>query len=237
MFLAFELLHFWQGTAFQASGASFPLRFQPKKIHDKPACFPDHWLPGERIMPAKKRIKSLNELVSIAANSAGIVVPSGCSHAFPVPQRTPSNIRMISFLYRAPYNIHLPNRGKAMIAVYPPHKILIQDAHTGKVIRFADCEPRDFGIDHPVDRALLESVIDFKPEGEDPFLRQKEMFMKISPEVWENYSRAGKVYAPSTAARIQEYKLLFNEVIPKPLIPYYRAVASDFLEWLDRVSP
>jgi len=161
----------------------------------------------------------------------------GCSHSFPVPKKTPPNIRAVSFLYRAPYNIHLPNQGKAMIGVYPPHKVLIQDAHTGKVIRFADCKPQDFGIDHPPDGPLLESVIDFRPEGEDPFWRQKEMFMKISPRVWEIYSRAGKTYAPSTAAMIQEYKFLFNEVIPRPLSPYYRAVSSDFFEWLDRGSP
>ncbi len=185
-------------------------------------------------MLAGKRIKSLNQLVSIAAKTAGMVIPSGCSHAFPIPVKFPPAIRTISFLYRASFDILMPGHRKARIVVYPPHKILVQDPYTGKVTRFADCSPRDFGIDHPLQTPLLKSVINFAPDGEDLFTRHKQLFMKLSPKVWEIYSLAEMTYPDRWVKMIREYKLLLEEVIPKPLIPFYRAASPDFFEWLER---
>jgi hypothetical protein len=61
--------------------------------------------------------------------------------------------------------------------------------------------------------------------------------MKIPPKLWEISLRGRKTFDLSDLGIIQGYKSLFNEIIPKPVIPFYLAASSDFFEWLERVSP
>jgi len=60
--------------------------------------------------------------------------------------------------------------------------------------------------------------------------------LELSPTVWEAFAIGRIALDPATDAVVKEYYGLFKEIAKKPLIPYYKAVATDFFSWLDKVT-
>jgi hypothetical protein len=187
-------------------------------------------------METPNTFKSFDALARIAAETGRIDIPTGTAYSLALPIKTGPQMLAVYFLYRAPFKINKPQPGKAITTIYPPHRVVYQDAVSGQVVRVHECSPNDFGIDHPVGKPISENVIDFRPGSGEQFFEQKDRFNAISPAVWAEYNSQKGTPDQRVQALVREYRDLFYTVAKPVLVPYYHAITPDFFRWLESAS-
>jgi hypothetical protein len=174
------------------------------------------------------KVKSTEELLQIAGATASKVLETETARSLPLATKSFLNLRIVVLYYRESV---IPGEE----IVYPPHYIMVLDARSGKIIRFEPCTPRDLGVNKR--EGVPEQGFGLDPNmSPDEFWGRIDRFLEISPIIWQAFDSGKRKFNPKTTGFIKEYYSIFWKILKKPLLPYYSAVAKDFLKWLENFS-
>ena len=174
------------------------------------------------------KIWSARELLEIAGATSSQVLPDETARSLPLATRSGSSVTVVILYYKESV---IPREE----IVYPPHRIMVLDAVSGEILRFERCSPRDLGVNKPA--GVPEEGFGLDPEmSADEFWEKVDRFLDLSQIVWEVFALGTTTVDWKTAIVLREYYSLFRQIAKKPLMPYYQAVAKDFLDWLSRMS-
>jgi hypothetical protein len=183
----------------------------------------------EQEVSAMNRLLSVQELLTVAGQTSSRSLPIETATTLPIATMSEGKLRVVILYYK---EISRPGTDKKM---YPPHHIMVLDPSSGEIIKFEECKPKDFGIDRKPDQAEMGDGLDPKMPG-DEFQTKKRRLLEISPSVWEAFASGSTSVDGKSLATVKEYDEIFKRIAKKPLLPYYHAVATDFFEWLAKVT-
>jgi hypothetical protein len=173
-----------------------------------------------------EKIKSARELLEIAGATSSQVLPDEIAETLPMASKSAHNLYVIILYYR-----EIPRKE----LIYPPHYMMILDAVLGKVVRFEPCTPDSIGVKKPV--GIPEEGYGLDPNmSAREFWEKTDRFLDLSKTIWQIYISDNMKMDSQTKNIIKEYYSIFEKIAKKPLLPYYHAIASDFLDWLSRNS-
>lgn len=170
-------------------------------------------------------LKSTEEIIYIAHMSYGI--HTGVAMTLPLPIKIGQKLHIIIFFYKEGMR-----PGEEI--VYPPHHKIAIGAATGNVIENTPVTPKNLGVTKDPNIATEGFGLDPSMTA-DEFWSLVDRFFEISPFVWKIYKTGLTRQSNRDLEVIREYNSIFHRIAKAPLIPYYEAVASDFLEWLSKV--
>ncbi len=169
--------------------------------------------------------KPTEEIIYIAQMSYGI--HTGVAMTLPIPTKIGQKVHITVFFYKEGMR-----PGEEI--VYPPHHKITIGAATGNVIENTPVTPKDLGVPKALDAATEGYGLD-PAMTSDEFWNLVDRFFEISPIVWEIYKTGLTRPSNQELKVIREYNSIFRRIAKAPLLPYYKAVASNFLEWLSKV--
>ncbi len=173
-----------------------------------------------------QRLKSAEEILYIAQKGYGI--RSGDAMTLPMPTKVGQQVYIIILYYRE-------GMRPGQEIIYPPHHKVLINAASGKVIENSPIRPGDLGVPMAPGTATKGFGLDPKMTP-DEFWNLFDRFYFISPTVWEIYQKGNNQLSAQDLKILQEYNSIFYRIGKKPSLPYYTAIASDFLNWLAEVS-
>ncbi len=174
------------------------------------------------------KIRPARELLEIARATSSQVLPFQTARSLPLATRSGSTVKVVILYYKESV---IPKKE----IVYPPHHIMVLDSVSGEIVRFESCSPKDLGVNKPA--GVPEEGYGLDPEmSADDFWEKVDRFLDLSRTVWEVFALGTTTVDWKTAIVLREYYSLFRQIAKKPLMPYYQAVAKDFLDWLNRMS-
>jgi hypothetical protein len=143
------------------------------------------------------------------------------ARTLPVPSRAGSRLVTTLFNYAA-----IPRKD----VVYPPDYRIVIDPTSGEIVEHGKVYRRALGIaDAPEGAAPADYP---RPPGADYWVKWDRL-AAISPSLWALWAN-GDALGAGERALAAEYAALFDEVIQRPLVPYYHAAARDFFAWIAR---
>lgn len=162
--------------------------------------------------------KSVKELVQIATEN----LPEGGGYpTYPIVTRIESQLQAVVGIY----NQSLPNK-KPMIS--PPHQIIYMDPRNGAIVKDEFCSPNSFGFNkNETEEEYIPSPISWD---------DLDRFNELSPVIWEAFDLSASSYNEYTINAAKDYAALLQKIVAKPLLPFYRAIAPDFFQWLEQVT-
>jgi hypothetical protein len=168
--------------------------------------------------------KSAEEILYIAQKSYGI--HAGVAESLALPTKIGQKVHIVVLYYREGMR-----PGEEII--YPPHHKITIDAATGKVVENRPVTPRDLGVSKDPGAATEGFGLDPAMTA-DAFWDFYDRFINISPAVWEIFKTGETQLSDQDLEVIKEYNAIFLCIAKTPFLPYYKAVASDFFDWLSR---
>jgi len=172
-------------------------------------------------------LKSARELLEIAGDASSKVLSDETAESLPLATKSGSTVRIVILYYKESMR-----PGEEIM--YPPHHIMIIDAESGKIVSFKPCSPSELGVNKSLD--VPEKGFGLEPQmNSTEFWRKTDHFLELSQIVWITFA-LGTIPDSQTVAIIREYYSLFKQIAKKPLLPYYKAIAPDFLNWLSQIS-
>jgi hypothetical protein len=108
------------------------------------------------------------------------------------------------------------------------------DANSGETVESKACIPRDFDIDQDPADPTEGFGLDASMTPAD-YRSLKGRFLEISSIVWQIFAIGSTSLDSRNVELVREYRSIFRRITKTPLTPYYEAVASDFIPWLDEV--
>ncbi len=183
----------------------------------------------EKKVSAMNRLLSVRELLVIAGRTSSRALPVETATSLPMATMSEGRLQVVVLYYK---EISRPGKERK---TYPPHHIMTLDPTTGEVIKFTECTPKDFGLDQRSNEPEIGYGLDPKMSGAE-FQSFKRRFQEISPAVWELFGSGRATLDMNAKVLTKEYHTIFLKIAKKPLIPYYKAVATDFFNWLDKVT-
>ncbi len=116
--------------------------------------------------------------------------------------------------------------------VSSPRYLMIVEPVMGELIEFKRVKPSDFGFDWPESKPL--GIHKLKAEiTMDKFLKMQDELYSLYDSVFAIYVKRHEVRTDEKKNIIFRFQELFNDLVEKPLIPYYRALNPSFFEWLE----
>jgi hypothetical protein len=182
---------------------------------------------GISAMP-NESVKPIRELISLARQQPAKTLPLETHQSYPIPVPRPDGLR-VAFLFctqvARPGSIRL---------VAPGHLAFIH-AVTGKFEQVKKVRPRDFGQAHPEGEFIGEHTIEpgMTYEG---YLAQQETLYRDYDVLLPAFAAGATQAGSDVKAAAVDFKVHFERLAEKPLLPYYRAIGRDFFAWLDRLS-
>ena len=178
-------------------------------------------------MTSEARYISAHEAVG-AANGAYDMC-TGEAAALPLPRRSePTRALHVVVLF------YEEGMAPGEETVFPPHHVVTVDPATGDVVESRPCSPSDFGVAQAPGAPTQGFGLD--PDlTADEFWELKDRFMDLSPAVWELFASEATSLDPADTGVVRRYDACFRRIAKAPLMPYYEAIAGDFLEWMSEV--
>ncbi len=119
--------------------------------------------------------------------------------------------------------------------VSSPRYLMLVNPTSGDIVEFKRVKPEDFGYEWPESKPL--GVHDFDTAMTvDEFLEMQEELYNLYDTVFALYRDRSEVSLTEKAKEMARFRELFNKLVEKPLIPYYKALNPDFYKWLDEQS-
>lgn len=174
-------------------------------------------------MTSQQRFRSAQDV--LAAASEAFQPRSGVAAALPLPRNRGGQV--VVLFYRE-------GMRPGEETVYPPHHQVIVDAATGEVVESRPCTPAELGVA----KAPGEPTAGFGLDPSMPvaeFWERVARFRDLSAAVWELYADGALSLDPASRALVDDYSTCLRRVAKAPLLPYYEAVAGDFLDWVEAV--
>lgn len=176
-------------------------------------------------LPDAKIFKSTREIFKIAYMNYEIHA-GGEAQMLPLPTKIGETVYIVILYYNEPYHL-----GKEI--VYPPHRKITINPATGEVVENTAVTPMDFGMSQ--DAMAPTEGFGLDPDmTSDEFWYLRDRFFEISPLVWEMYNTESTDLRFQDMYILREYHAIFHRIAKAPLVPYYKAVASDMFDWLSK---
>ena len=176
----------------------------------------------------EQKISCMEELVQ-TANSNPVryqSIPRETAQSYPVPVQSEKGIS-VAFMY---YMKKVAPPADPILS--SPRFLMLVNPSDGEILQIKRVKPSNFGIDWPEEKPV--GIYKLAPEitVEIFFKKRKQLFAlydKILP-LYENSNTAINSEERKTLAEFYE---LFNELVEKPLLPYYKALNPDFFPWIE----
>lgn len=178
-------------------------------------------------MPTPTPTVSAEEIQRIAGATSTAVLPDEDGQTFPIPVRVDGRVVILVMYFHV-----LGPRHRQVVEL--PYYAMHLDRETGKVLRFWLVTPDELGI-----RAPLEPVAGAHDDPSVPwqeYVRRRERFLALSPDLWTAFAAGGTRPSPAVAAAAREYLDLFLAIATEAVAPYYPAASPAFFQWLHAVA-
>lgn len=175
-------------------------------------------------MSSSRKFRTVNEIFRSLGERR--IPPFGIK-SYPIPVKTREALHVVVLCYREG-----PLRTPEIL--FPPHHKAVVDAATCELVEEGPCVPRDFGVAQSPKTPIEGFGIDPNLSA-DEYWRRVDRTKEIAPAVWELYDTGSTALGETSRALVREYDLCFRSTLKAPLLPYYEAVAKDFLDWVARV--
>ncbi|HDM78583.1 MAG TPA: hypothetical protein ENG51_19290 [Deltaproteobacteria bacterium] len=114
-----------------------------------------------------------------------------------------------------------------------PRYLLLADPVTGEVVSLTRVTPSDFGIDLPESKPLGVHTLG-KKMTMDEFLEMKSQLISLYDEVFGIYRNYEGSVSPEERKVLSNFVRLFDILVEKPLLPFYKALNPEFFSWLKK---
>ena len=176
----------------------------------------------------EKQITSIAQLVqAVESNPVRCEkMPIELAQSYPVPVHS-GNVIMMAFMYF--FKRGMP---PAPPELSPPRFLVLANPLTGEILEIKQVKPIDFGINWPEEKSV--GVYDLPPEKTlELFLQKQKQLFTLYDKILPLYENSGKAIDSEGKKTLAEFYELFNELVEKPLLPYYKALNPDFFPWIE----
>lgn len=179
-----------------------------------------------------ERIKSMEELVEIAQTHTGIkkvINIEAFTQSLPIPLYLKGQF-LVGFIFFRKFGLS-PSPPK----VYPPRYRVLVESETGEIVEIVLVKPGDFQINLPPDNPLGEHKL--SPDiTMKIYLEKRKKLYQLYDEILPLYKMQKSPFLETEREEIEEFYSLFNELVEKPLLPFYKALNPEFFLWLEGKS-